>query len=86
MPTKAQKKRAYASTTTAKAPKRLGASQHVLSPSPPWESQFLESQHEAQISAPTEDGSHAGTASIAATEESCGADSATNKSIKYRLL
>lgn len=43
-----------------------------LSPEQPWESQFLESQPEAQISAPTEHGSRAATTSIAATEESCG--------------
>jgi hypothetical protein len=75
MPPQSQKKRSGAPTVAAEAAKRLRLSQQSLSPQealasqatespsePAWETQFLESQPEAEIAAPTE-GSHAGTGS-----------------------
>lgn len=93
MPPRSQKKRSGAPTVAARAAKRLRPSQRSPSPQealasqateslsePAWETQFLESQPEAEIAVPTE-GSHAGTRSIAddagagrSTWETDGAD------------
>ncbi|RYN51581.1 hypothetical protein AA0119_g11779 [Alternaria tenuissima] len=67
MPPQSQKKRSGAPTNAAEAAKRLCLSQRSLSPrealasqatespsEPAWETQFLESQPEAEIPAPTE--------------------------------
>jgi hypothetical protein len=77
MPPQSQKKRSGAPIVAVKVTKRLRLSQRSPSPQealasqatkspsePAWETQFLESQPEAKITAPTE-GSHASTGSIA---------------------
>ena len=77
MPPRSQKKRSGAPIVAVEVTKRLRLSQRSPSPrealasqatkspsEPAWETQFLESQPEAEITAPTE-GSHAGTGSIA---------------------
>ena len=93
MPPRSQKKRSGPPIVAAEAAKRPRLSQRSPSPrealasqatkspsEPAWETQFLESQPEAEIAAPTE-GSHAGTGSIAddvgvgrSTWETDGAD------------
>jgi hypothetical protein len=77
MPLRSQKRRSGAPIVSVEVTKRLRLSQRSPSPrealgsqatespsEPAWETQSLESQHEAEITAPTES-SHAGTGSIA---------------------